>query len=331
MLNFATSEPPLFREAARPSFQAPRAAHDALGNVCRLPGGYVDEGDAAHREVELSPPTGEDEYFLAGLAADAPAAYAVTGLLARCVRRVGAFGAHAAGGAAPVRELLVGDRDFLMLKLRELTFGKRVDCALRCPAPACRKPMDWRFNSDEIDFDCRPVTRRFFTVQLPPEVFGEGERPETRVVEFRLPTGADQEALASLALTDPEAAACELLARCVRRVGERTGLDRAAVERLPAAARAAVEEEMERLAPRLDGDVELVCPECGNAFTTYFDLTQFFLSELQGNLHHLEREVHFLAWHYHWSEQDILSMPRRKRRRYVALLQEEVDRLNQVW
>ena len=36
----------------------------------------------------------------------------------------------------------------------------------------------------------------------------------------------------------------------------------------------------------------------------------------------LFREVHLLAYHYHWSETDILELTGPRRRRYLALLAE---------
>jgi hypothetical protein len=38
------------------------------------------------------------------------------------------------------------------------------------------------------------------------------------------------------------------------------------------------------------------------------------------NLDALYREVHLLALHYHWAENDILRLPASKRRRYLRLL-----------
>ena len=37
----------------------------------------------------------------------------------------------------------------------------------------------------------------------------------------------------------------------------------------------------------------------------------------------LDREVHTLAMQYHWSETDILSLPRERRRRYLRLIDRE--------
>ncbi|MGH7392800.1 MAG: DUF6760 family protein [Candidatus Rokuibacteriota bacterium] len=44
------------------------------------------------------------------------------------------------------------------------------------------------------------------------------------------------------------------------------------------------------------------------------------------NLETLYRDVHALAWHYHWSEREILTLPREKRRRYLGLLAQALER-----
>jgi hypothetical protein len=44
------------------------------------------------------------------------------------------------------------------------------------------------------------------------------------------------------------------------------------------------------------------------------------------NLDRLYTEVHHLALRYHWSEQQILALPRSKRQRYLALLVEHFER-----
>jgi hypothetical protein len=52
----------------------------------------------------------------------------------------------------------------------------------------------------------------------------------------------------------------------------------------------------------------------------------FFLAEMKSTLLQLERDIHLLAWNYHWTEREVLSLPRKKRRRYVEMVNEELDR-----
>ncbi|HEU4595307.1 MAG TPA: hypothetical protein VFS10_09210 [Pyrinomonadaceae bacterium] len=288
-----------------------------------LPGGYLDERGELHREVQLAPLNGRDEESLALFAPGTATAVAVTSLLTRCVARLGSIERI---DAALIRELLACDRDYLILCLRSFAFGPRVDAVLKCRGSACGQPMDVSFSLDELRFEPRPVRSRFFTTQLssPVSVERGGARDETQLVEFRLPTGADQEALAEVFRDDEERALQLLLARTIRRVGTFDDVDEALVAGLPFEARREIADEMRQLSPQVEIEVEGACPECGTPCSTRFDIQSFFTAEMRGNLHGLEREVHFLALHYHWSERDILSMPRRKRLRYVELLREEL-------
>jgi hypothetical protein len=289
-----------------------------------MPGGYLDERGELHREVRFAALNGHDEESLAYAAPGTSAAAAVTALLARCVARVGSIERV---DEALVRDLLVCDRDYLVLRLRSLAFGPQIDAVLDCSNPECGERMDVRFSLGELEFERSDVRSRFFKTQLSSPVSVEcgGARDEARLVEFRLPTGADQEELAEVFLADEERALRLLLARTVKRVGAFNDVDEALIAGLPSEACDKVAEQMRRLSPQVEIDVEGACPECGTLCSTRFDIVGFFVAEMRDNLHVLEREVHFLALHYHWSEHDILSLTRRKRRRYVELLREEFE------
>ena len=77
---------------------------------------------------------------------------------------------------------------------------------------------------------------------------------------------------------------------------------------------------MEERAPRIDLELELTCPECGHDFVMAFDTTAFFLDELHATASQLFREVHFLAFYYHWREPEILRLTRDRRRAYLSFL-----------
>src|SRR5215211_681517 len=144
-----------------------------------LPGGLWADGQC-RRSAELRPLTGEDEAFLAAAdGAVSPAALA-TALLTRCLRVL-------AGGevdADAVRGLTVGDREAVLLHLRRLSFGERLDCVLECPA--CGAAFDLELSVVEL---------------LQPPNGHRRERYEETIdghaVRFRLPTGDDLEAAAT--------------------------------------------------------------------------------------------------------------------------------------
>jgi hypothetical protein len=285
-----------------------------------LPGGYVAEDGSVHREAELSPVTGREEDLLGGVQAHTCAASVVTSMLSRCLKRIGSL---TPVSHSLVSGLLTGDRDYLMLRLREMTFGPKVEAVWKCANPDCGKRMDVAFSLEELEFERRAVSERFFSCRIP-----SGHEDEGQIVEFRLPTGADQEALAPVVRVDEAGAVSQFLARCLRRVGECGQPSEDFINELPDAMRGRIIAEIERCAPQVEIELDLSCPECRTSFSVEFDFTAFFLAELKTNQRALEREAHFLAWHYHWSEQEILSLTRKKRRRYIELLQEEIERLN---
>jgi len=285
-----------------------------------LLGGYVDDKGNVHEQVTLAPLTGHDEYAVANLRDRACAAVVTTSLLSRCVKRIGTFDRV---DNALIRDLLVADRDYLLARLRSLSFGPRVDCVLQCSDPECGALMDLALDLDDVEFERKPVRQRYFDTEVATAC---GELS----VGVRLPNGGDQEVSATL-FPNEAAAIEELLRRCVSKPDDAALPGQDFVQALSPTVRGELEERISALAPRAEIDFEGSCPECGRALHSDIDVSAIFLDELASGLDSLERDVHVLAWHYHWSEDEILSMTRPRRKRYVALVQKEIDRLNQVW
>jgi len=265
-----------------------------------LPGGLAAEDGRVLRLARLREISGREEEWLSGSVGE-PAALLATGLLGACLDEL----EGERGGPDLARRLLVGDRDFLMLQLRRLTLGPRVAAVYGCPA--CSAQMDVDFSLDDVAVEPRPQAPAYsLTV--------EQEHGCPRELRFRLPTGADQEAVLGLA---PEEAADALVARCL--LGEQP-------DALTPEQRTILDAAMERRAPEADLGLDLSCPQCGQGFTASFDPTTFFLSEMRVSGRFLLREVHSLALYYHWSEAEILSLTRARRRAYLALLNEATRR-----
>ncbi|HET7035606.1 MAG TPA: hypothetical protein VFI42_08000 [Thermomicrobiaceae bacterium] len=286
-------------------------AGNAVGHAVRVevPGGIWLDGaaQAPVREFVLRPVDGDDEVFLLGLADSALPSERASALLARCLL----------DGAEVVRSLSAGDREALLLHLRRLTLGDRLECLLHCPAGECGEAMEFTLRATDLLMPPYHEARPSYDVA----VEFDGARHE---VTFRLPTSADLDHAATLARHDAEAGARELLRRCVARVA-RGGVP-LALEALPASARAAIATAMAAHDPQAEIELDLACPSCGAAFSVIFDAATFFLQELDRRGERLLQEVHFLAWHYHWSEREILAMPARRRARYIELLADATAR-----
>ena len=273
-----------------------------------LPGGYWDATGRLHREFELGHLTGREEELLAS-ARGTQTATLVTQVLSRCVRRL--------GGISPVppevaRQLSVGDRHYLLLQLRRATFGDRVRADLICPWPQCGERVSIDFSIADVPVYAGTESAPLHTMTLP-------SVPE---VVFRLPTGADQEELSGQLAHNEAEALSLLLARCVQRP------DPHQVAGLPAADRAEIEKRIWETAPRVEQSMEAKCAECGRTFIAPFDIQRFFFGELRTDADLLYREVHYLAYHYHWSESEIMEMTRDRRRKYIDVLADTIEVLN---
>ncbi|MGH7775202.1 MAG: hypothetical protein ACREQA_23495 [Candidatus Binatia bacterium] len=289
-----------------------------------LPGGYVDKGGVAHREVELIPLTGREEELLAG-SHQGESASLVTVVLSRCIRRIGTI--HLVSEEV-ARSLLIADRQYLLLKLREVTFGDQVRANIFCPWPDCGKRVAINFSINNIPIRESENKGPAYMMTLSPEVAGE-LREEEREITFRLPNGADQEAISPLLAENEALALAKLLGRCIQSIGRLPNPGEEVIDRLCPAARLAIEQQMEKLAPKVDLTMDVNCHECGREFVAPFDLHRFFFGEMRTSGDLLYREVHYLAYHYHWSEREIMQMTRDKRRRYIEVLADEIERLSQ--
>jgi hypothetical protein len=290
-----------------------------------LPGGYVDADCQLLREVELAPLSGRDEELIAAQQPIANPAL-LTVLLSRCVLRLGPVRPVSEDLA---RRLLVVDRQFLLLKLRQITFGDHVQATVQCPWEACRKKADIDFSLHDIPVRESEEKGPLYTRELSPEAAFSNEHEEQyREVVFRLPNGEDQEAIAQSIEEDETKGLALLLARCIRRLGSLCDPGPEVLHRLSPLARGEIERHMEEAAPQIDLTLAAHCPECEREFVVPFDLLGFFLSECKTSRELLYREVHYLAYHYHWSEHEIMALPREKRRQYIALLADELRRVS---
>lgn len=279
-----------------------------------LPHGLWREGKR-HGDAGLRPLSGADEAFLLEVGGGLSRAETVSLLLARCVRRI--------GGIEPatiddVRDLTVGDREALLLNLRRLSFGERISSVTTCPAPECGEPMDLELEVKDLLLQPKePSATPVGESRL--DIGGDA----TWTVSYRAVTGADQEAVARQARSGIEDAVALLLDRCVLEITDITGA--------PVPTEKAIESLRDRL-PQLLSDhdpqaeirLSLRCPVCEHAFEVIFDTADYLIAELSARGRTIFDEVHLIARRYHWSEAEILSLGVGRRRRYLALIHDEI-------
>jgi hypothetical protein len=253
-----------------------------------MPGGLWRHGEC-RRDWSFRTLTGEVELSILEAGRDRRSVpQRVTAVLTAALAELGG----AAAQPDTVRALSVADRQYLMRRLAVEMGIEESWIACRCSR--CGAGFDIPIHHGE----------------LPAKPAGEGypfATVETSLgpVRFRVPDGADQEAVAGI--PDPKEARRALAVRCAAepltgRLSEED-LDRA-------------EAALEAVAPEVVTHAQAACPDCGKPVE--IDLDPYVcLGAADGGLF---LDVHALASAYHWSEREILAMPRERRRLYLSLV-----------
>lgn len=208
---------------------------------------------------------------------------------------------------APIdpRALPIAELDVLLLELRRRLIGDVVSAEARCSATECAARVDISFSIAGYLAHHAPTPTS--------EVISTDEPGWYRMADedlaFRIPQVADHLAIAGSA--DPEHA---LVARCIR--GTPTSEQRARIEAA-----------MEAMAPSLYADLAGVCPECGVAVAATFDPLRYILRELRDQSATIYDDVSVIAHHFHWSEAEILALPKPRRMRYAEIATDHARQL----
>jgi len=205
-------------------------------------------------------------------------------------------------GVAPgeAHLLTAADRDRLLAAIYREGFGETITATLPCSH--CATPFDLDFRLADLVAAAEPVGQAteahgWFTIT-------------PAGLRFRLPTGADELAVANLT---PETAAAILLARCTDGPLAPTEAEQ-------------VQAAMAALAPTLEVDLDAVCPACSSANAVHFDLQTWLLTSLVQEGRQRLAEYHCLARSYRWALTEIAALTRRERRQLIALVDRDHDR-----
>lgn len=256
------------------------------------------------RTGRLAPLTGADEAFLIEQGSQLLPAQRTTALLANCVTHLGQ---ETRITPEHIRALTIGDREALLLNLHRLTFGETLDCVIRCPNPTCGEKMELDLRVSEL------LHAPYADAGEVYEIEGK-DKPAWRA-SFRLPTGEDQENAAVLARNDTEEAERLILTRCLISASTDAPMQ-SLLRELP--------EVMAELDPQAETTLRLTCPVCETAFAQVLDAGDFLFREITDRETSLYRQVHLLAYHYHWGEGEIMALTDHKRHMYLGLLREQL-------
>jgi hypothetical protein len=206
-----------------------------------------------------------------------------------------------------------------------LTVGKRIECLLHlllsangpeigatflCPNEGCGQELEIEISLEEIGalqaeaYAVDPVLVPF----------------EKASWALRRPTGSDQLAWLKSRIAAPEAA-IRTMVRTLRLPFPNDGANDG--DAIPNALVPMVEQALEEFDPLVNFSLQVNCFSCGAENQIELDLEEFSLRRLRQAQLRLLASVHKLAAHYHWSEQQIFSVPYWRRARYLSLIEKE--------
>ena len=203
-------------------------------------------------------------------------------------------------------QLPLGLRNQKLLQLREQLFGQEMACVLPCPQ--CSQLLEFNLNTQQLIH----TVNTDFAMPLQASIDGFE-------LSYRLLTTEDlQMVLVGIDYHDYDVLEQALLPRCLLTIsheGKTCGY-----QDLPATTKQAFIKQLEQSDPLAEVKLDLVCPNCQNAWQGLFDIVSFLWDELAQQAQRLLAEVHQLALAYGWSEQAILALSMTRRQYYLARL-----------
>ncbi|MEM0947939.1 MAG: hypothetical protein AAGK37_11065 [Pseudomonadota bacterium] len=257
----------------------------------RLDRGLADVEGTVHRDVSLRVPDGRTEETLASASGIHMRALTSHDLIAD---RIAKLGGYAAPSSDLVAVLSVTDRARIVLELRRAVLGDRLLLGTVCTNPACGTEVDLDITVSELLAATGTETPQ--TIAVPLE--------DGREISVRPVLGTD----------DPEA----------------KDIWPDLAENDPAWADLSPEDRQHAALAlmRAEGGPQLGiavrCPDCHLPIEIELDPLELLSREMSLGARRLLAEIHCLAFHYGWSEDAILDLPRARRWRYLSLITEQL-------
>jgi hypothetical protein len=209
-------------------------------------------------------------------------------------------------GPDMLAQLSLGQRNLLLLRLREQLFGSQIESVVGCPG--CGQQVE--LTLDVRDIGGQPDQE--FLEPKAPYFFSQGDYQ----IHFRLPNSLDLLAIGP----DQEATIARnaLLARCL--VLAQQGDQTISSDQLPLEIEAQLIDQMAQADPQADIELAITCPFCTRAWQVGFDVIHYLWRELTAWAYRFLGDVHTLASEYGWAEGDILALSPWRRQAYLAMI-----------
>lgn len=206
--------------------------------------------------------------------------------------------------AETIAQLPIGERDTMLMQLREWMFGSRLVNTAHCPH--CTESVEWENRIADLSMPAKPELDSSDAFCLKVSEFE---------LQFRLPDSND--VAAALETNDDQAARSGLLRSCILQAWH---ADKSCdIDRLPVAVLEKLSRRMEALDPQAEIRIDLTCPSCEHQWRILFDIASFLWAEINRWAEDMILTIHKLASKYGWSETQILELSPVRRQMYMGL------------
>ena len=212
--------------------------------------------------------------------------------------------------------LPLGWRDTVLLALRTVLFGPRLEGLAGCPACGAQLELDFTAADVQSGPGVEEVLGRWAAATGPPSL---QVREAGWEVTVRLPSTSDILALEAVPGGDASMGGRMLLERCVMAIRAPSD-ERPSPAGLPPEVLDAVDAAFLDADPQADVALSVTCPACGQGWTVPFDIASYLWSEVDDWARRTLRDVHTLAAAYGWPEADIVALSPARRQFYLSMV-----------
>jgi hypothetical protein len=237
-------------------------------NQCILPVGYVDDEGVLQREVTLAPMTGETEEAIGDPKIKDNAGKIVTELLNGVITK---FGTMRKVNKDVIRGLTAIDRDYLVLKNRQVSIGDIMEYTDTCPICGRKTNVRVDLTSLEVVYmdDDEPKEFKVTLFHGVPNKDGVIQKEATIV----LPNGMAQEKIAQIIRSNPAQATTAMLQFITKSIGDIEFISAETFRKMTKKDRDLISARLDEVKAGVKFSVEVICAECGGEFTTYFPMS----------------------------------------------------------
>ena len=231
---------------------------DAKGSrgALTIPCGLIGENGEIYTDAEIREISGHEEDMLASK--KIPASRKMGTLLAKCCTRLGPYTGDEL--EKQVRNLPVGDRVLLLLRIRQITLGDEFPYRHECPE--CNYKGMFTIDLNDMEVKAMPD---------PTQRIHEFDLSSGAHVRFHIMTGTDEERLSDV-MKESDKVTMTILARLDLLDGGLPTLE--VIKDLGMKLRNELRDRFNEVEGGVDTSVEIECPRCEELVITELDITQ---------------------------------------------------------